>query len=97
VSYSSNQVADRAGITYRQLDYWERSGLVQGPSGQGSGYGREWSATQLNQVELIAMFVRAGISYRKIREILASGWDGQGNYRLSTEIVLSVETDSENH
>lgn len=57
---TGKQVADAAGITYRQLDYWATREWV--PSGNPSGPGswREYDADEQRQVCEFADLVRAG-------------------------------------
>ena len=41
---STVQVCERAGVTFRQLDYWHRAGLFPDvPTGSGSGSCRLWA------------------------------------------------------
>ena len=48
---STPQIARWAGISYRQLDYWIRSGWIPGQNGrQGSGKPREWTSEQVARV-----------------------------------------------
>jgi DNA-binding transcriptional MerR regulator len=54
-SYSSQQVCAMTGVTYRQLDYWTRTGLVH-PSlceARGSGSRRRWTDEDVAQVRKI--------------------------------------------
>lgn len=53
--YRSSEVCALAGITYRQLDYWRRSGLIDGtPSTVGSGFAILWTADQLEEIRRLA-------------------------------------------
>ena len=55
ISYSSAQVCELAGISYRQLDYWCRTGMVH-PSVQechGSGTRRRCSAADVMAIKRI--------------------------------------------
>jgi DNA-binding transcriptional MerR regulator len=61
-----------AGITYRQLDYWARTGLVT-PSVQdagGSGTQRLYSFDDILHLKLIKKLLDAGVSLPKIRKAL---------------------------
>lgn len=58
-----------AGITYRQADYWDRTGLVS-PSLQearGSGSGRSYSFRDVVELRVVAQLLAAGVSLGKIR------------------------------
>lgn len=58
---TSAEVAERAGITYRQLDYWSTRGYVDAPPRQGSGRVREWTEDQAADVAAVAALVRDGV------------------------------------
>jgi hypothetical protein len=45
---TSQQLADQAGITYRQLDNWVRRGWLKPTGSHGSGSGRYWPAQERN-------------------------------------------------
>lgn len=63
------QVCKVVGITYRQLDYWARTGLGT-PSIQpahGSGSQRLYSFEDLVQLKLIKKLLDAGISLQQVR------------------------------
>ena len=60
------------GITYRQLDYWARTGLVT-PSvqpAQGSGSQRLYSFEDLVDLKLINKLLEAGVSLQRVREAI---------------------------
>ena len=67
--YRAPQVCKLVGITYRQLDYWARTGLIT-PSMQqakGSGSQRIYSFTDVVQLKVIKNLLDAGMSLKKIR------------------------------
>lgn len=69
VGYRAPQVCKLVGITYRQLDYWARTGLLV-PSLQpaaGSGSQRLYSFTDVVQLKVIKRLLDAGMSLKKIR------------------------------
>ena len=78
--YRAPQVCKLVGITYRQLDYWARTGLIT-PSMQeahGSGSQRVYSFTDVVQLKVIKNLLDAGMSLKKIRsavEILREEMD----------------------
>lgn len=60
------------GITYRQLDYWTRTGLVT-PSlraAAGSGTQRLYSFNDLLQLRVVKQLIEAGASLQKIRQAI---------------------------
>jgi len=58
-----------AGITYRQLDYWARTGLVEPTvrSAEGSGSQRLYSFRDLLMLKVVKRLLDAGISLQQIR------------------------------
>jgi DNA-binding transcriptional MerR regulator len=65
-------VCNLVGITYRQLDYWARTGLLK-PSIQsatGSGSQRRYSFTDVVQLKVIKRLLDAGMSLKKIRQAM---------------------------
>ncbi len=66
------QVCKIVGITYRQLDYWARTGLVT-PSvqpAQGSGSQRLYSFEDLVVLRTIKKLLDAGVSLQRIRKAI---------------------------
>ena len=69
LGYRAPQVCSLVDITYRQLDYWARTGLLS-PSlrrAQGSGSQRLYSFTDVVQLKVIKRLLDAGMSLKKIR------------------------------
>ncbi len=67
--YRAPQVCKLVGITYRQLDYWARTGLIM-PSvqaAQGSGSQRLYSFGDIVQLKVVKRLLDAGMSLKKIR------------------------------
>ena len=70
--YRAPQVCNIVGITYRQLDYWARTGLLQ-PSlqvAQGSGSQRLYSFGDIVQLRVVKRLLDAGMSLKKIRQAM---------------------------
>lgn len=66
------QVCKIVGITYRQLDYWARTGLAA-PTLQpahGSGSQRLYSFEDLVHLKLIKKLLDAGISLQRVRDAI---------------------------
>jgi DNA-binding transcriptional MerR regulator len=104
VGYRGPQACKIVDITYRQLDYWTRTGLVA-PSIQpatGSGTQRLYSFNDLLQLKVIKSLTDAGASLQKVRQAidyvrnnLADDWskvtivtDGTGVYSFTDEAQL---------
>ncbi|MCB2224659.1 MAG: MerR family transcriptional regulator [Actinobacteria bacterium] len=70
--YRAPQVCNIVGITYRQLDYWARTGLLK-PSlaeAQGSGSQRLYSFGDIVQLRVVKRLLDAGMSLKKIRSAM---------------------------
>lgn len=67
--FSAPQACKLVGLSYRQIDYWARTGLLR-PSlldGKGSGRRRRYSYRDLVQLKVIRRLLDAGIGLVKIR------------------------------
>jgi len=69
LGYRAPQVCNLVGITYRQLDYWARTNLIQPTLQQahGSGSQRLYSFEDVVQLKVIKRLLDAGMSLKKIR------------------------------
>ena len=70
--YRGPNVCKIVGISYRQLDYWARTGLAT-PSVQpamGSGSQRLYSFEDLVELKLIKKLLDAGVSLQRVREAI---------------------------
>lgn len=67
--YSTDEVCRLAHISYRQVDYWIRTGLltpsIRGAAGSGSQ--RHFSQADLDRVRVVKALLDAGISLQRIR------------------------------
>ena len=69
--FSTHRAAKIAGITYRQIDYWARTGLLN-PSlvpATGSGSRRAYSYSDVLELKVIKRLIHAGIELKKVRVI----------------------------
>lgn len=89
-----------AGISYRQLDYWARTGLVM-PSvrnATGSGSARLYSFTDILLLKVIRRFLDAGVSLQNIRKavdhLIARGIDQLSSITLMSDGVSIYECSS---
>jgi DNA-binding transcriptional MerR regulator len=78
---SGPRVAELAGISYRQLDYWVTEGLIpmvdiEG-GGQGTGNHRVFTDTELGIAKWMGELVRQGVK-PKTASALAQAIDEQG-------------------
>src|ERR1700760_4650433 len=69
VGYRGPTACSAAGITYRQLDYWARTGLVEPSvrSAHGSGSQRLYSFRDILVLKVVKRLLDTGISLQQIR------------------------------
>jgi len=79
----------RAGITYRMLDYWTRTGYLtaERPGGTGPGHSREYTDAEARVAVTMARLVRAGVDPRTAadmaRHMETTGEARLGGYRVT--------------
>ncbi|MDP9497662.1 MAG: MerR family transcriptional regulator [Actinomycetota bacterium] len=74
LGYRGPTACAAAGITYRQLDYWARTGLVE-PSvreAAGSGSQRLYSFRDILVLKIVKKLLDAGVSLQNIRTAIAA-------------------------
>jgi DNA-binding transcriptional MerR regulator len=72
--YRVPEVTKIVGISYRQLDYWARTGLVR-PSvqdAQGSGTQRLYSFQDLALLKLVKRMLDSGVNLQQIRKAMST-------------------------
>lgn len=91
------QVCVLTGVTYRQLDYWARTGLVV-PSvaeARGSGTQRRYSVDDLHRVIALRRILDSGLSLMRARAALPMIREAQAEglrwLVIGTEIVACAE------
>ena len=69
VGYRGTAAASAAGISYRQLDYWDRTSLVQPSvrSATGSGSQRLYAFRDILVLKLVKRLLDTGVSLQQIR------------------------------
>jgi hypothetical protein len=68
-TYSTDEVCAITGITYRQADYWARTGAVEPLVGaRGSGSRRRWTAHEVCAVQALAQLRALGAETTQMRE-----------------------------
>lgn len=73
LGYRGPVACSAAGITYRQLDYWARTGLLQ-PSiraARGSGSQRLYSFKDILVLRIVKKLLDAGVSLQQVRQAVA--------------------------
>ena len=88
--FRAPQVCKIVGITYRQLDYWARTNLLQ-PSiseAHGSGTQRRYSYRDLLELKVIKYLRDAGIALQSTRRAIAYLRDNLGEDVAAANLVL---------
>ena len=69
LGYRGATACSAAGITYRQLDYWARTGLVEPSvrSAMGSGSARLYGFRDILVLKIVKRLLDAGVSLQNIR------------------------------
>ena len=85
------QVCGLVGITYRQLDYWARTGLLQPSlaSAKGSGSRRVYSYSDVLELKVIKQLLDAGVSLQSARRAVECLRDDLGSDLASANLVLT--------
>lgn len=81
--FGSNEVCKIIGITYKQLDYYDRTDFVKPSVSKAQGYGtrRMYDFNDLLKLKVIKRLLEAGISLQKIRKTekyLEENWKNDG-------------------
>ncbi len=90
-SYTSKQAQQIAGITYRQLDYWARTDLVQPSvtSAVGSGSRRAYSYGDLLRLRVIKDLLDNGVGLPQIRDVFTNHKNILGEDLAGGRLVIS--------
>jgi len=89
--FSGPMVCRLTGVTYRQLDYWARTGLVT-PSitpAQGSGSKRKYSYSDVLEVKVIKSLLKSGVALARARQAVECLRTSLGADLASSSLVLS--------
>jgi DNA-binding transcriptional MerR regulator len=85
------QVCGLVGISYRQLDYWARTGLLQ-PSvaaAKGSGSRRVYSYSDVLELKVIKQLLDSGVSLQSARRAVECLREDLGSDLASANLVLN--------
>jgi len=89
--FSGPTVCRLTGVTYRQLDYWARTGLVT-PSitpASGSGSKRSYSYGDVLEVKVIKSLLSSGVSLARARQAVECLRSSLGADLAASSLVLS--------
>jgi DNA-binding transcriptional MerR regulator len=89
--YSGPQVCKLVGITYRQLDYWDRTDLLKPElaNAKGSGTQRRYSYRDLVQLKIIKSLLDAGVKLQTARKAIDSLRSEHGVEWQTASLVLN--------
>lgn len=91
-TYSSAQVCQQTGCTYRQLDYWCRHGWLQPEAysrgnakpGYGPGWDRRWTQDELDRAWMMARLVELGVTAQQAAKVAR---DERGRRRWLADVI----------
>ncbi|MHB8430827.1 MAG: MerR family transcriptional regulator [Acidimicrobiales bacterium] len=89
--FGGSAVCELVGITYRQLDYWARTGLMR-PSitdAQGSGTQRRYSYGDVLELKVIKRLLDSGLKLRQARQAVECLRGDLGGDLASAQLVLA--------
>ncbi|MCK4176657.1 MerR family transcriptional regulator [Aciditerrimonas ferrireducens] len=92
--FSGPQACGIVGITYRQLDYWARTGLVR-PSiadAHGSGSQRRYAYRDLVELKVIKQLLDGGVSLQRARRAIECLRQSLGVDLAAASLVLAGPT-----
>lgn len=89
--YRGPQVCSLVGITYRQLDYWARTGLLTPSISQakGSGTQRRYSYRDVLELKVIKQLLDAGLSLASARKAVDVLRTDLGEDLASANLVIN--------
>jgi DNA-binding transcriptional MerR regulator len=91
LGFSGPTVCRLTGVTYRQLDYWARTGLVL-PSitpAAGSGSKRAYSYSDVLEVKVIKSLLSSGVSLKRARQAVDCLRSALGADLAASSLVLT--------
>jgi len=95
--YRSIDVCRIVGITFRQMDYWVRSGLIFPSPGQAEGpaYRRRYSLADLVQFKVLKHLIGSGLETSRVRRIFSqlSYQDISWNWEVGEVTLAGVTFD----
>lgn len=85
------ELAEYAGITPRQLDFWVRQGYLtpEPRTADHQGYRREFNAEQMRVAVTMAGLVKAGI-LPEVAHVLAEPLNTEGHVRVGKFLLVRV-------
>lgn len=82
-TYSTTEVSIRTGLSYRQLDYWARTGGFRpAVDARGSGTQRRYTGDQVRALHLMHMLRNLGMGVTMARQVATSIRDDMWDSRV---------------
>jgi len=93
VGFRGPQVCSIVGITYRQLDYWDRTGLSRPSLAQarGSGSQRLYAYKDLLELKVIKQLLDGGVNLRQARRAIECLRESVGEDLTTANLVIAGE------
>ncbi len=93
LGFRGPEVCKIAGISYRQLDYWTRTGLVSASLAQarGSGTPRLYAYTDLVEVRVVKQLLDGGLSLQRARKAIEYLRENLGEELASANLVIDSD------
>lgn len=90
-AFRGPQVCSIVGITYRQLDYWTRTELIQASvaDAKGSGTQRLYSYGDLLEIKVIKSLLDSGFDLKKVRTMIGYLRDNLGEDIAAANLVIT--------
>ncbi|MGD0286238.1 MAG: MerR family transcriptional regulator [Acidimicrobiales bacterium] len=90
VGFRGPQVCSIVGITYRQLDYWDRTGLSRPSLAQarGSGSQRLYAYKDLLELKVIKQLLDGGVNLRQARRAIECLRESVGEDLTTANLVI---------
>ena len=80
-----------AGITYRQLDYWCKTGYLRPDSASpGSGYRRRFAPEERDVARLMLLLIEVGVEPAGAAKAAREGIDNGSSYGLLSDRVAVI-------
>ena len=94
--YSSKEVCNIVNLSYRQLDYYDRTDIVKPSVNNALGYGsrRMYSFDDLLKLKVMERLLEAGVSLQKIRQAkkYIEEYTGKENGLLDVTLISDGDT-----
>jgi hypothetical protein len=74
LGYTSPEACSMAGVTYRQLDYWVRKGMLYPGFGEGTGNPRWWPASEVEIARRMGCLAAAGLPLDFAARMARDSW-----------------------